>query len=290
MKINAHGKKLGGRCMVFRVDGVKIEYTDDKPSTKNPKLIQGLLGVGHIGLLALGQLINGLKAEKIADVYSSDFLYPGSVIPGVVYGKNGVVELGKDELYYDNKNDLFLLTGLYQGTHPKSYYEFANTLLDMCDEFGIKEVYTIGGFGIGEPVLDPKVKGVLGDENTAKVIEDRGVNLEIATADEGSLGVTGLAGLLVPMAVKNGITAACLLGETHGSYPDPKSAKAALLKLTEILGIKISTAELDEQIKMMEKELAKLGQQVVKVKDAFEHLPEGMEQKKSGSEDLPYIG
>jgi len=275
--------------MTFRLDGVKIEYTSDKPTPNNPRLIQGLLGVGQVGLLAVGQMITGLKAKKIAEVYSSDFLYPGSAIPGVVYGNDGVVELGKDELYYDEKNELFLLTGLYQATEPKGYYDFANALLDLCNEFGVKEIYTLGGFGIGEPVEEPKVRAVLADENTSKVIEGRGVSLEIATATEGALGVTGLAGLLIPLAVKNGLSAACLLGETHGSYPDPKAAKTSLLKLAEILEIKISTKELDEQIEIMEAELKKLGQEVVKVKDAFEHLP-GSGAQKSGPEDLPYIG
>ncbi|MFQ5815109.1 MAG: PAC2 family protein [Candidatus Hydrothermarchaeaceae archaeon] len=276
--------------MVFRLDGVKIEYLTDKPVTRNPRLIQGLLGVGQVGLLAVGQLITGLQAKKLADVYSSDFLYPGSSIPGVVYGGDGIVELGKDEIYYDDKNDLFLLTGLYQGTNPRGYYDFANALLDMCDEFGIKEIYTLGGFGIGQPVAQPNVRAVLADKNTARLIKGRGVSLEVATASEGSLGVTGLAGLLVPMAMKNGIAAACLLGETHGSYPDPKSAKASLLKLTEILEIKIPTPELDEQIKNMETEMAKLEKEVVKVKEAFEHMQQGEDKKEGGPGDLPYIG
>lgn len=277
--------------MVFRLDGVKIEYLAEKPITKNPKLIQGLLGVGHVGLLAVKQLITSLKAEKIADIYSTGFLYPGSSIPGVVFGDGGIVELGKDELYYDDKNDLFLLTGLYQGTEPKGYYDFANALLDMCDEFGIKEIYTLGGFGIGQSVAVPKVRAILADKDTARYIESRGVRLEIATATEGSLGVTGLAGILVPMAVKNGIKAACLLGETHGAYPDPRSAKASLLKLAEILGIKVQTPELDTQIKSMELELEKMEDQVIKVKEAFEHWQQGEKKKEAGTgEDLPYIG
>lgn len=276
--------------MTFRLDGARIEYLGDKPKARNPKLVQGLLGVGQVGLLAARQMITSLRAKKIADVYSNDFLYPGSNIPGVVYASDGTVELGKDEMYYDKKNELFILTGLYQGTSPRGYYELANALLDMCDEFGIKEIYTLGGFGVGQPVEEPKVKAVIADASTVKKLEDRGISIEIATASEGSLGVTGLAGLLVPLAVKNGITAACLLGETHGSYPDPRAAKASLMKLSEILGITISTPELDEQIKLMESEISKLEEQAKKMKEAFEQWQKGGEQKGGGQGDLPYIG
>lgn len=275
--------------MAFRLDGARIEFKD-KPRTRNPKFVQGLLGVGQVGLLAAKQMITSLRAQKIADVYSPDFLYPGSTIPGVVYSSDGTVELGKDELFYDSKNELFILTGLYQGTSPRGYYDLANALLDMCREFGVKEIFTLGGFGVGQAVEEPKVKAVVADGKTVKELQDRGISIEIATASEGSLGVTGLAGLLIPLAVKNGMRAACLLGETHGSYPDPRAAKASLMKLGEILGVAVPTPELDEQIKMMESEMAKLEEQAKKMKEAFEQWQKGGEQKGAGQGDLPYIG
>ena len=79
--------------MKFRLDDIRIEFLAEEPSPRNPRFIQGVLGVGQVGFLAVRQLIKALKAEKIAEVYSPDFLYPGSSIPDVIYTKGGTVEL-----------------------------------------------------------------------------------------------------------------------------------------------------------------------------------------------------
>ncbi len=274
--------------MGFRLDGIRIEYVEEKPSPQKPKYVQGLLGVGQVGLLAARQLIDSLGAIKLAEIYSPEFIYPGSQIPGVVYGPENRVELERDELYYDSRNEIFILTGLYQGVTPKGYFEFANAILDICDEFGIEELYTLGGFGTGAPVEAPNVFAVLADGEMEASLKKKGVGVERTKAPEGSLGVTGLAGVLVPMAERDGKKAACLLGETHGSYPDPKAAKAVLLKLSKILGVEVSIKNLDEQAGVMEREIKKLEEQAKKMTEAFRHAKEDEEKSRKG--DLPYIG
>ncbi len=274
--------------MGFRLDGISVEYVAKRPSPKKSRYVQGLLGVGQVGLLATRQLIDSLGAVKLAEIYSPEFLYPGSNIPGVVYGAESKIELEKDDLYYDARNELFILTGLYQGATARGYFEFANVILDLCDEFGISELYTLGGFGTGAPVENPNVFAVLADGEMEAVLKKKDVNVERTKAPEGTLGVTGLAGILVPMAERNGKRAACLLGETHGAYPDPKAAKAVLLKLAKILDVEVNTKTLDEQIVAMDKEFKKLDDQAEKMKEAFRQAKEHEERSRSG--ELPYIG
>ena len=267
--------------MTFRLDDIRIDFVADKPSPKAPKLIQGLLGVGQVGFLAVRQLIKALNAKKVAEVYSPDFLYPGSTIPGVVYTKDGTVDLEKDEIYYDEKNELFLLTGLYQGIRPEGYFGFAGKLLDLCEEFNVKEIYTLAGYGTGRRPKKPGVYAVITDKNQKEIIKEYGIKMP--RAPEGSLGVTGLAGLLVVLGQKNGIKSICLMGETHGNYPDPKAAKAVLVKLCRILDIQIDTTQLDEQIEAMEKELREIGEYMRKI-------AEMQKPPQVKPEELPYIG
>lgn len=265
--------------MKFRLEDIRIEFVNEKPSPRKPRFVQGLLGVGQVGFLAVRQLIKALKAKKVAEVYSPDFLYPGSTIPGVIYTKDGTVELEKDEIYYDQKHELFLLTGLYQGIRPEGYFGFASAVLDFCEEFGVREIYTLAGYGTGKHQEKPDVYAVITDKSLMPVLQDMGI--KHAKAPEGSLGVTGLAGLLAVLGAKNGKKTLCLMGETHGTYPDPKAAKSVLIKLCEILEIKIDTGQLDEQIEAMEKEFRELGEYMRKVAEM---------QKPSAPEDLPYIG
>jgi hypothetical protein len=267
--------------MKFRLEDIRIEFIKEKPSPRNPRLVQGLLGVGQVGFLAVRQLIKALKAKKIAEVYSPDFLYPGSPIPGVIYTKDGTVELEKDEIYYDQKHELFLLTGLYQGIRPEGYFGFASAILDFCEEFGVKDIYTLAGYGTGQHQDEPAVYAVIADKKQGPWLKERGIKL--AKAPEGSLGVTGLAGLLVVLGAKDGRKTLCLMGETHGNYPDPKAAKAVLIKLCDILDIKIDTSQLDEQIAAMEKEFRELGEYMRKI-------TETQKPPATPPEDLPYIG
>jgi len=241
--------------MRFTVGKATIEYIK-KPKTEHGKFVQGLLGVGQVGLMAGKQIIDSLNAEKIADLYSVDFLYPNVALPGVVYEEDNLVDLHKDEIYYDEENEIFILTGIYQGTSPESYYNLAHAILGFCEEVGVREVYTLGGYGTGAKIEEPRTYGVVADSEAKARLEKAGIPL--LEAPKGTLGATGLAGILIPLASKNGFRSVCLLAETQGMYPDPKASKAAVQALSRLLGIEISTKELDEQIETMEKEFAKM--------------------------------
>jgi proteasome assembly chaperone (PAC2) family protein len=55
-----------------------------------------------------------------------------------------------------------------------------------------------------------------------------------------------------------GMKGACLLGETHGAFVDPRSTQSVLEVLGEILGIKIDLSVLEERAKEVEKMVNKL--------------------------------
>ncbi len=267
---------------MFEAKEVNVEFIGEKPAPKKARLVQGLLGVGHVGLLASRQLVHSLGAKKVANIYFAEFLYPGSAIPGVVHEKDGTVDLEKNELYYDEKNEVFILTGLYQAITPEGYFKVANKILELCDEFAIEEIYTMGGIGVGKDVASPSVLAVIAKQELKDELEKHGI--KIVAGSEGVLGVTGLAGILVALAAKRGRRAACLLGETHGGYPDPRAAKQVLLKLGSLLRAEIGMEDLDKHIEVMEKELKNIEEYAKKMREAY-----AKEEKKAAGE-LPYIG
>jgi proteasome assembly chaperone (PAC2) family protein len=66
----------------------------EKPKLRNPILVEGLPGVGNIGRVAVGYLIEELGAKKFAQLYSEHFF------PFVMLHENFQVHLLKNEFYY----------------------------------------------------------------------------------------------------------------------------------------------------------------------------------------------
>ena len=71
----------------------KIVETE-RPKLKNPIFIEGLPGVGNVGRIAAGYLVEELKAKKFAELFSSHFM------PFVLLHENSAVHVLKNEFYY----------------------------------------------------------------------------------------------------------------------------------------------------------------------------------------------
>src|SRR3989338_10703052 len=131
----------------------------DKPKLKNPVLIEGLPGIGNVGRIAAGYLVEELKAVKFAELYSPHFL------PFVLLHDN-VTELLKNEFYYwknPKGNDLIILVGDSQAGDQSGagHYEVVEKILAFAEELGVKQVFTLGGFATGS-IEETKEIEVLG--------------------------------------------------------------------------------------------------------------------------------
>ena len=151
------------------MDYVTINYVAKKPKLKNPILIEGLPGIGNVGKLAVEHLIENIGAVKFAELYSKDFP------PQVFINIDGTIELVKNEFYYwkgkkKNQRDLVLLTGDYQGLSSQGQYELVEKILDIAEEFGVKELFTLGGYGLGHDIGEPKVLCATTGKNLVKTI------------------------------------------------------------------------------------------------------------------------
>lgn len=254
------------------MENVIINYLE-KPDMKDPVLIEGLPGVGNVGKLAAEHLIDELDAKKFADVYSKHFP------PQVLVGDDGVAKLVNNELFFikaqdSESSDLIILIGDYQGMTPEGQYELASKVLDVAKEYGVKKIFTLGGYGMGKVINEPRVLGAT--TSNALVEEMKRHGITFPKGEPGS-GIVGASGLLLGLGKLMGIDSVCLMGETSGYFADPKAATAVLDVLTKILKVKVDF----KQLEMKAKEIDFMTN---KLKDLEKNMLEGPE------EDLNYFG
>jgi len=254
------------------MEDVIIKYIENKPKLKDPIFIEGLPGIGNVGKLAVEHLIEITKAKKFAELYSKDFP------PQVFINPDGTVKLVNNEFYYrkatkKNQRDLILLTGDYQGLSSKGQYDLVESILDVIQELGVKQMYTLGGYGLGHEIKDPKVLFATTDKHLVKIIKKYGA---VFKKNEPGGGIIGASGLLLGLGKNRGLEGVCFMGETPGYLVDPKSAKAVLKIVTKLTNIDIDFSRLEEKAKEIE--------QIAK------QLSEMESMSRERTDELRYIG
>lgn len=243
------------------------------PDLDSPILIEGLPGVGNVGKLAADHLADEINAQKFATIHSQ------YLPPQVIVDDDSVVRLVDNSLMYWKakkpwQHDLIFLVGDFQGITPEGQYELAWSVIDLAVEIGVNRIYTLGGYGIGKIVQEPRVLGAATDLSIVDELKEYG--LEFSKGDPGS-GIVGASGLLLGLGKLKGIDGACLMGETSGYFVDPAAAKAVLQILTKILKVDI--------------EYQKLVDKATQIEDFHASILKDIEQNvEKGSKDLNYIG
>ena len=243
----------------------------------DPVLVEGLPGVGHVGSLAVEHLLEELEGEStlVRRVYSREF-------PPQVSVEDGVSELTCAELYAVSVpvgRDLLLLTGDHQAGTNAGHYVLTDAFLDVAEEFGASEVYALGGVPTGELIDEYAVVGAVSDESRLEPLEEAGVEFR---EDEPAGGIVGVSGLLLGLGERRGFDAACLMGETSGYLVDPKSARAVLEVLEELLGFELDYETLDERADEMEEVIGKIQE--------MEQQQQQQQMDVPTDDDLRYIG
>jgi uncharacterized protein (TIGR00162 family) len=244
-------------------------------SLRDPILVEGLPGVGHVGKLVADHLVEELCAELIIEIYSPHFP------PQVMVKDDGTIKQVRNEIYaYKGKDghpDLLLLVGDYQSATNEGHYELTGIFLDIAQEHGVKRIYALGGYGTGQFVDKPTV---LGAANNIALVEEMKQHDVVFQENEPGGGIIGVSGLLLGLGELRNMDAVCLMGVTSGYLVDPKSAQEVLRVLCNALKIEVGMAALQERGKEMEKIVGKL-QEMEKAQIPYEC---------GGDEDLRYIG
>lgn len=221
-----------------------------KTNLNDPILIEGLPGLGLVGKIAIRYLIKQLKAQKLAYLHSPHFPY------FVLVNKKGSVRLLRGTFYFwknkNGKNDLMFFTGDSQAQTIEGQYEISNKILDFAKKYNAKIVITLGGYRMEAKDKPRVIAGATNPELLNRALEAKAVVSPMGSP------IVGTAGLILGLARFKKIDALCLLGETCGYLPDPKSAKSILEVLQAMLGISVDLAGLDEEIAKAEKMVMRL--------------------------------
>ena len=251
------------------IDDISIRYleTFQNRALTNPIMIGGLPGIGQVGKLVAEYMIHMLGAEKIGEIHS---IY---LPPQVILEEDGVARLPRNELYLYQAGDrhILFLVGDFQSTSNEGHYLMTDAYLDIAAELGVKRIYTLGGFGVGHLVNEPRVLGAVNRDELRAEIEEAGVTFN---RDEPGGGIIGAAGLLLGLGGIRGIDAICLMGETSGYIVDPMSAASVLSVLSRLIAVPVDPAQLNDRAAEMER--------------VVQGLLEG--EKMQRDEELSYIG
>ncbi|GGN86666.1 MULTISPECIES: proteasome assembly chaperone family protein [Haloarcula] len=252
------------------MDEFDIEVLAD-PDLEDPVLVEGLPGVGHVGKLAAEHLLEELESELVRRVYSTHF-------PPQVSIDDRTAQLACAEFHAvtpEEGRDMLVLSGDHQAQDSEGHYGLTDAFLDVGEDFGVGEVFALGGVPTGELIEEYDVLGATTTDEFADTLEDSGV---VFREDEPAGGIVGVSGLLLGLGGRRDITAACLMGETSGYLVDPKSAQAVLEILQDVVGFDVDYESLEERADEMEEVVRKIQE---------------MEQQNAPSpadEDLRYIG
>ena len=213
-----------------------------RPKLNSPNMLAAWPGISNVAMIVATYLFKKLDFKQLAEVQAPYFFDPIGVLV-----KDNVVEephFPQSRFYYwknrTGGSDLILFIGEAQPATKE--YDMANCVLDVCQRFKVKKVYTCAAALTRiHHTEQPRVWGVGTSQAVAQELEAYDL------VRGGNLQISGLNGLLLGAAKKREIDGICLLGEvpTYATrMHNPMAALAILDKLTKMLGVKIDTGEL----------------------------------------------
>jgi uncharacterized protein (TIGR00162 family) len=253
---------------------VEIEVLK-RVKVKNGIFIEGMPGFGNIGQIVAGYLIEELKPQLFAKLYTSHFDHV------VLIGPDGVVRPLAGYFYFFKPSKLIIYYGDQQALTPQGTFELVNKILKFIKEIGVKFVITVGGVATPTYKESRKVYGAVSDAKIKEKFKNLDIDFESAGQNVGS--IIGAVGLLTAYSKKYGMESLCLLAEspTLPYVPDQKGAKAVLEILLKILNIKLDLSKIEKKVKEQEE----LFKKIMKREKAVEK-----EEKEKEEKRLSYLG
>ncbi|MCM8796056.1 MAG: PAC2 family protein [Candidatus Omnitrophica bacterium] len=242
-----------------------------RPKLKSPYLIVAWPGMGEVAYKSAAYLVEKLKAEKFASLLPEDFFYlTGSVIEkglltlpempasNFYYWKNpGARTQGalKDFLGKPAKNDLIIFLSDAQPDLSKAD-TYCKEIISFAKAQGVKLVF--GFAAMPQPIDHLQPAGVWFTATTPELNNNlKKYNLKLMP--EGQ--ISGMNGLFLGFAKKEGLKGICLLGEIPLytiQIENPKAVHSVLEALTKILNLKIDFGDLIERERILEEEINQL--------------------------------
>jgi proteasome assembly chaperone (PAC2) family protein len=213
-----------------------------KVKLREPSAIVGSPGLRSIGKLVVDNLVDRLQAKPIAELYSNHFPVKyhtkPSYAPHYMFPGDGGVNVNTTETYfprvqfYSTVTPALILTRGYHANF-KGQYEVAERVLDLYEEYKVKKIIVIAGYGT-------EGSEICCAATDTKIVEDLRTKHGIEIGYKGRF--YGFSGLVFGLSKLRGIEALCLFGKTlpkieDPEHPDEDSAKTVVQYLTRILDI-----------------------------------------------------
>ena len=237
-----------------------IRYYQE-PLLERPDLVASWPGIGNIGVIAVDALREQVEAEELGEIEPWDFFYPKKVVIKASVLES--LEFPSSKFYYKRLGgkDLIFFIGEEQPAdggrmyaEGRKAYQMASLVLEVAKRFGCRRIYTSGAaVALTHHAMQPRVWAVTSREDLIREVKRYENTILMSEVEgRGDRGtITGLNGLLLGLAKRQGIEAVCLMGEIPDylsgvPFPYPRAAKAVLEVLTSWLGIGIDYGALDE--------------------------------------------
>jgi uncharacterized protein (TIGR00162 family) len=196
-----------------------------EPQLKEPIFVEGLRGLGNVGMIAARHLIESTGAKVFAELYAPYFQ------DYVTVNKDGTCRPPRYLFYAakTEKNHYIILTGDSQPSieDTLAHYDLCDEILDFAEKYGSKFIVTIGGVVTTKPGNDVYISA------TSEKLAQKHVNKGAQIYGEGR--IIGATGLLLGLAKRRGWKGICLLGATTGFGAERGVALSVFKLLTSIV-------------------------------------------------------
>jgi uncharacterized protein (TIGR00162 family) len=177
-----------------------------EPQLKEPIFVEGLRGLGNVGMIAARHLIESTGAKVFAELYAPYFQ------DYVTVNKDGTCRPPRYRFYAakTEKNHYIILTGDSQPSieDTLAHYDLCDEILDFAEKYGSKFIVTMGGVVTTKPGNDVYISA------TSPKLAQKHLNKGTQIYGEGR--IIGATGLLLGLAKRRGWKGICLLGATTG--------------------------------------------------------------------------
>ena len=202
-----------------------------EPQLENPIFVEGLAGLGNVGMIAARHLIEATGAKPFAELYSPYF--PDYVM----VNKDGTCRSPRYRFYASKteKKHLIILTGDSQPSMEDglAHYDISDQILDFVKKYGSRFIVTMGGVATSKPGNEVYIAA------TSQKLAQEHAKKGALIYGEGK--IIGATGLLLGLAKKRGWKGICLLGTTTGFGAERGVALTVYKVLADILELDIKT-------------------------------------------------
>ncbi|MFA5090312.1 MAG: PAC2 family protein [Candidatus Omnitrophota bacterium] len=238
-----------------------------KPRLRNPCLICAWPGMGEVAFKAAMYLVDKLKCEEFAEIHPRDFFYlTGSAVeggmltlPGLPYGKFYYWKNPAARAVFHNernaRGDIVIFVSNAQPDLSKAE-DYCKRIIYAARLFKANTVITFAAFPqASDHTQQPKVWCAA----TSKEAINKLSRFSLPLLPDGQ--VSGMNGLFLGLAKKEGFDGFCLLGEIPLytiQIDNPKASYMVLKALSSILGIPLDLTGLLEEAHVVEGEINSL--------------------------------